>query len=121
MYVEHRIELEPDSESAERDHSYERETGADNKSEFRHEQERSERRRQGDRGENLAADSRSNRAARNTQERMRIRRCGWNHYILLATEPQDHGGDEHEHPRNAEGEYRSEIPQEDRHEERGKE
>src|SRR6266850_38300 len=65
-------ERTPAIASAERDHSYEREAGADNKSEFRHQQERSERRCHGDRGEDLASDSRSNRAARNTQERMRI-------------------------------------------------
>ena len=121
MYVADGVELKPNSESAECDHSDKRETGRNDKSEFRHEQERSERRCRGKCGENLAPDSRSDRAARNAQKRMRIRRRGRNHDVLFATEPQDDGGDEHEHPRNSEGEHRSEIPQEDRHQERGEE
>src|SRR5438128_2682378 len=102
MFVVQGIELEPDTEAAECDHSYKGETGPDDKSEFRHEQERPDRCCHGDRGEHLAAHARSNRAARDTQERVRIRRCGWNHHVLLATEPEDQSGDEHENTWNAE-------------------
>src|SRR5881398_3323486 len=96
MFVAYGIELQPDTEAAECDHCYKRETGSDDKSEFRNEHERSDRCCQGNCGKNLAAHSRSNRVARNTQERMRIRRRGLNHDVLPATEPEDHGGDKHE-------------------------
>ena len=74
-----------------------------------------------DRGEQLAAQSGSDRVARNAQKRMRIRRRRRNHDVLLAAEPQDRGGDEHEHAGNAEGERGPEMPQKNRHQKRGKE
>ena len=58
---------------------------------------------------NLAAQAGNDRTARNTQERMRIRRRGRNHDVLLAAEPQDCGGDEHQHAGNAERERGPEM------------
>ena len=55
MFVAHGVELQPNAETAECDHCDKRETGGDDKSEFRDEQERSDRGGNGDRGENLAA------------------------------------------------------------------
>ena len=40
---------------------------------------------------------------------------------MLAAEPQNHGRDEHEHAGNAESERGPEMPQKDRHQERGEE
>src|SRR6478736_6822168 len=52
---------------------------------------------------------------------MRIWRRGRNHHVLPTTEPQDCGGDEHEHTGNTESERRPEISEKDRHEERSEE
>ena len=54
-------------------------------------------------GENAAARAGSERGARDVEERMRIRRRGRNHDVLLAAQPENHGGDEHERARDAEG------------------
>src|SRR4051794_8403590 len=52
---------------------------------------------------------------------MRIRRRWRNHYIFLAAQPQDHGGDEHKYTRDAEGDRRTELPQKNRHQKRSEE
>src|SRR6476619_980192 len=52
---------------------------------------------------------------------MRIWRRGRNHHVLPTTEPQDRGGNEHEHTRNTKSERRPEISEKDRHKERGEE
>ena len=77
--------------------------------------------RNGDGGEHLAAQPGCDRVARHAQERMRIGRRGRNHHVLLAAEPQDRGGDEHQHAGNAERDRGPEMPQEDRHQQRREE
>ena len=121
MLLAHRIELEPNAEPTECDHADERETGGDDKSELRHEQERSDRGCGGDGGEDLPAQTGSDCIARHPQKRMRIRRRRRDHDVLLAASPQDRCRDEHEHPGNAEGDGGPEITQKDRHQERGEE
>ena len=58
---------------------------------------------------------------RDVEKRMRIRRRRRHQDVLLAADPENHGGDEHERPGNAEGHTRAVAPQENRHEERGEE
>ena len=55
------------------------------------------------------------------QKRVRIWRRGRNHHVALAAEPQNCGGDKHEHTGNAKSKRGPEIPQENRHEKRGEE
>ena len=52
---------------------------------------------------------------------MRIGRRGRNHHVLLAAEPENRGGDEHERAGNAERDRGPEMPQKDRHQQRGEE
>src|SRR5919106_3673715 len=52
---------------------------------------------------------------------MRIRRCGREHHVLLAAEPKNDRGDQHQRAGNTKGDARSEVPKEKRHERRSEE
>src|SRR4051794_15407235 len=52
---------------------------------------------------------------------MRIRWRRWHHDVFPAAQPKNHGGDEHEQARNAEGDSRPELSQKNWHQERREE